>query len=270
MEDLSARQMRKFMEGRNEADYLLIDVRQPHEYEQGHIPGARLFPLPQLEPGLFELPDDRDLLFYCRTGSRSRTAAMLAEEAEVTEGKVYNLMGGIMGWQGNTISDFPSVQVFDGSETGADLLIKAIDLEKGAWRFYKEVVKRYEDNQAASTIKGLLKAEKAHAEMIYAFLDREDIKETFEQLWAGLEGDILEGGGSLEEMISCLEKLEGNLCLNIVGLSLDIEYSAFDLYRTMAERHQESKAAETFLSIAQAEKGHMRLLTKAIDRCDEG
>ena len=65
-ETLTAEELRVFIENQNETDYLLIDVRQPAEYEQGHIPGAKLMPLPEVETGLFTLSSDRDLIFYCQ------------------------------------------------------------------------------------------------------------------------------------------------------------------------------------------------------------
>ena len=107
---LTAEDLRAYMAGRHEADYLLVDVRQPGEYSAGHIPGAFFLPLAELEAKLLELPGNRDLVFYCRSGARSMTAAFLAAEAQVTEKSVYNLRGGILGWEGKTLTDFPRVQ----------------------------------------------------------------------------------------------------------------------------------------------------------------
>ena len=64
-----------------------------------------------------------------------------------------------------------------------------------------------------------------------------------------------------------LASIEGDTCMNLIELALDIEYSAFDLYRSMADRTDEQKAKRAFLVIAQAEKGHMRALTQAIEFC---
>jgi rubrerythrin len=47
-----------------------------------------------------------------------------------------------------------------------------------------------------------------------------------------------------------------------------MEYSAYDLYRTMAERSDEPEAAEAFMALAQAEKSHMRALADTIEKCD--
>jgi rhodanese-related sulfurtransferase len=74
----------------------LIDVREPHEWIGGHLPGARLVPL-----GTF-LRDPRGnvrgerAVFVCAHGLRSVTASLAAETAGV--GEVFNLDGGVMWW----------------------------------------------------------------------------------------------------------------------------------------------------------------------------
>lgn len=47
-------------------DTLVLDVRPSHEYEQGHLPGARSVPVDEIDEHLDELPDDKRLLVYCR------------------------------------------------------------------------------------------------------------------------------------------------------------------------------------------------------------
>ena len=72
-ETLTADELKVFVDTRRERSFLLIDVRQPLEYERGHLPGARLMPLMEVEAKLFSLPTDRDLIFYCTNGGRSHT-----------------------------------------------------------------------------------------------------------------------------------------------------------------------------------------------------
>ena len=48
----------------------------------------------------------------------------------------------------------------------------------------------------------------------------------------------------------------------VIDLAMTIEYTAYDLYRTMAERTDNADARVTFLAIAQAEKAHLRVLTR--------
>ena len=268
-ENLTGDELRHYIETHNENSYVLIDVRQPAEYQAGHIPGAMFMPLLEFESRLFELPSDLDLIFYCRTGSRSVAAAFLAQDAEVTSGNVYNLLGGMMRWYGRTMEDFPRVQVFDQAKDLTELLRTAMDLEKGAWRFYQAVLARFPSAPHLPTFEQLSKAETAHAQTIYQIWSpRVTDPQPFEALFSYLKGDILEGGESLDSMLQRLDALEDDTCLSLIELSLHIEYAAFDLYRVIADRSEDPEARQAFLSIAQAEKGHMRLLTRAIEFCE--
>jgi rhodanese-related sulfurtransferase len=54
---------------------VVIDVREPVEYESGHIPGARLVPLSTLGDSLSTLPGDQPVYVVCASGNRSRAAS---------------------------------------------------------------------------------------------------------------------------------------------------------------------------------------------------
>jgi len=110
-ETLTSDEFTDYMQEHKEKNYLVIDVRQASEYEEGHIPGAKLMPLTEVETRLFTLPADQDLIFYCANGGRSTWAASLAGEGEVSNKTVYHLMGGMMAWQGNTLSGYPKVKI---------------------------------------------------------------------------------------------------------------------------------------------------------------
>lgn len=61
---------------------LLIDVREPHEYAAGHIPGAVLFPLSTFDPAELPQPNaGQQLVFACRTGGRTLKAIASAQAA---------------------------------------------------------------------------------------------------------------------------------------------------------------------------------------------
>ena len=269
VKDLNPESLRDLMSARNEREYLLIDVRQPAEYRAGHIPGAFFLPLMELETRLFELPEDRELIFYCHSGGRSLAAASLAAEAEVTEKGVYNLAGGILAWDGKMLADYPKVQVFAKDAGFEQMLHTAMDLEKGAWRFYRAAVKKAAGTALEATLVKLAEAETAHARAVYKhWAPTQDAPQPFEPLFEGLSGGILEGGASLEDIVGRMEELDGDACMNLIELALHIEYSAYDLYRTVAERTAETREKSAFLSIAQAEKGHMRMLTRAVPGCE--
>lgn len=84
----------------------VLDVRQPDEYEAGHVPGAVLVPLDQLEARQSEVPSDRSLLVICKSGGRS------AKAVQVLNGAGYdatNVAGGTMAWidAGHPVAEGP-------------------------------------------------------------------------------------------------------------------------------------------------------------------
>ncbi len=73
----------------------LLDVRQPAEYRDGHIPGATLIPLGELPRRVNELPHDREIICVCHSGNRSSSATRLLLSAGF---KAINLSGGMISW----------------------------------------------------------------------------------------------------------------------------------------------------------------------------
>jgi rhodanese-related sulfurtransferase len=74
----------------------LLDVREPWEYLEGHVPGAQLIPLGELEQRLNEVPRDRPILAICHTGQRSLTAAGYLLHLGYPD--VSNVDGGTAAW----------------------------------------------------------------------------------------------------------------------------------------------------------------------------
>ena len=74
----------------------VIDVREPHEYSAGHVPGAALIPVNSVYARREELPKDKDLIFVCAVGQRSALAAEMAAAAGLT--RLFNLEGGTDAW----------------------------------------------------------------------------------------------------------------------------------------------------------------------------
>lgn len=61
---LDTDESRKWIEERTEGSYTLLDVREPEEYEQGHLPGAMLLPLSELPDRLSEIDPRKPVLAY--------------------------------------------------------------------------------------------------------------------------------------------------------------------------------------------------------------
>ncbi len=80
------------------SDLEVVDVRREHEFQGplGHVEGARLLPLPELEARVGELPRGRPLLLVCRSGVRSARAC--EQLAALGVGPAVNLVGGMIAW----------------------------------------------------------------------------------------------------------------------------------------------------------------------------
>jgi len=107
-------------------DYIILDVRTPDEFKEGHIEGAKLIPVSELEGRLDELPKDKPIITYCKSGGRSRNAANILVENGFTQ--IYD-MGGILDWidkgypvieEGETIADaevYPEIMLISVDES---------------------------------------------------------------------------------------------------------------------------------------------------------
>ena len=87
----------------DESDYLIVDVRRPDEFAEGHIAGAINVPNEEISDEMPELLPDKDqlLLIYCRSGNRSKEASQKLADMGYT--KVYEF-GGINTWEGEIVT----------------------------------------------------------------------------------------------------------------------------------------------------------------------
>ena len=77
---------------------IIIDVRTPGEYRDGHITGVVNIPLDELEKRIGEIPKDKKVVLICRTGSRSAQGTRLLRSKGFNN--VYNSTGGMSTWKG--------------------------------------------------------------------------------------------------------------------------------------------------------------------------
>lgn len=76
----------------------LIDVREPNEFEAGHILGARNIPLSQIHARKAEIRKDMPIYLYCQSGMRSARAAGIVKKLGCTD--INHLKGGFKNWTG--------------------------------------------------------------------------------------------------------------------------------------------------------------------------
>ena len=92
-------------EWKEHPDLLVLDVREPHEYEIARIEGAKLIPLSQLPDRLGDLDGHREIVTHCHHGARSLKALEILKAAGFS--KVRSLRGGIDAWSVNVDSNVP-------------------------------------------------------------------------------------------------------------------------------------------------------------------
>ena len=93
--DITPDELRKKFTDKDE--FILLDVREQHEFDSSRIPGSVLIPLGRLADSLHHLKRDCEIVVHCRSGARSARAAELLRKAGFK--KVANLKGGIVAWE---------------------------------------------------------------------------------------------------------------------------------------------------------------------------
>ncbi len=81
----------------------VVDVRTPEEFAEGHIPGAKLIPLQEIDSRLKEFSVDEQYLIVCRSGNRSTQASEILVQNGMK--KIYNMTGGMNEWTGEVVQE---------------------------------------------------------------------------------------------------------------------------------------------------------------------
>ena len=95
MREFDAQQLEHYLKACDSRP-LLLDVRQPWEYDVCHIAGSLLIPMGQIPAELDELDKNRETVVICHHGIRSRQAGYYLEQAGFND--VVNLKGGVDAW----------------------------------------------------------------------------------------------------------------------------------------------------------------------------
>jgi adenylyltransferase/sulfurtransferase len=108
MQEMTVSELKTLMDN-GPQDFVLIDVRNPNEYEIARIPGSVLIPLPDIEEGkgieqVRELLNGHRLIAHCKLGGRSAKALGILKEAGIVG---INVKGGITAWSQEVDSNVP-------------------------------------------------------------------------------------------------------------------------------------------------------------------
>lgn len=263
----SVLEARAFVEGHDSGEYNLVDVRRPGEYEEGHLPGAKLMPLADLKDRLEELDRTKPTVTYCRAGVRSRSGAAILLRAGFED--VHSMTGGIQAWHGAVASGAPEFGslYFVGAAKPEELIALAWMMENGSERFYNRVVDLLSDEPSRKLFTRLAETEaghKANLETLYEQVSGAAPGPRFaaEVLGEAADPDIMEGRVRLSE---ALDWARGKSVTDILGVALTMEANGYDLYVTLAGSRQSPDFRKLFADLAEQEKGHMTELGHLLD-----
>jgi rhodanese-related sulfurtransferase/rubrerythrin len=259
--------VREFIGMTGSGDFNLVDVRQPEEYEQGHIPGARLIPVGRLPDRVSELDPQKTTIVYCAAGVRSRAAASILERAGFRE--VHSMSGGIHAWQGLVAEGYPEAGAawFGPTRTAGEQTALAWALEEATGIFYVKMAEALSSREYAGLFRELAAAEERHKEMlssIYREVTGAAGAVDFPVLLGGHPRErVMEGGMALDDALAWSR---GKTPRQILELCLSLEAGSYDRYLAMQERVTSGNSRKLFRTLAAEEKRHLEKLAAAFDK----
>jgi rhodanese-related sulfurtransferase/rubrerythrin len=265
VKSIDANQAKTFLADKNVDEVTVLDVRQPKEYESGHIPGAVLAPLPDLTDYMDRIDRNKPVLVYCAVGGRSRIAAQLL--AGQGFGNILNLSGGFNSWASDTafLGEEKGLALFDGITSVEQALTVAYSLEAGLKDFYDSMAVKVESDSARQLFHQLSQIEVKHQDRIleqYTALTGQPMsRDTFESQKLP---EVLEGGLTTEEYANLLMPSYDTVT-GIIELAMSIEAQAMDLYLRAAAKAENEAGKKALIQIANEEKTHLARLGQLME-----
>jgi len=266
IKSLSPSEARDTLDRDRKGEFLVLDVRQPEEYEAGHIPGAKLIPLGELEARQGELERGKKIITYCRSGRRSMAGAIAL--CGLGFKGVHHLDGGILNWPYETISGIPEQRpelITEAASVG-DILMLAIKLEKGSWRFHTVAKDKVKSPQAKETFQMLANAEDGHMQRIYqraiGLLGKGTLP-PLEELRRELKVEHMEGGNEVNPALARMDEEFGGE-MEALEIALEKEYMSYDFYKRSSALVEDPEAKTLLHELALEERNHANILLKRV------
>jgi len=242
-------------------EFILLDVRQPKEYKRGHIPGAVLIPISELQDRLDQLNPKVPVIAYCAIGGRSRAAASILKDAGFS--KPYNLKGGFKAWNGLTVDGPPETGMayFAGVDKPEGILLLAWALEEGTRRFYEEMAGFISDTDAKKIYSQLEKAEKKHQDSITNLFHQitgtnpEEVTPFYTRYIPQDEMEqLMEGEMKLQEVVKWAHR---HTLQEVLEYAIGLEAKLYDLYFRLKKKNPTGDLNKIYSTLASEEKQHI-------------
>ena len=256
---------KEFMSDRKSGSYQLVDVRQPNEYEAGHLPGARLIPLNLLTNGYGDLDPEKPTILYCQSGGRSQAASQWLSNQGFNE--IYDIGTNIRSWLGmRAIGPYEmNLELIRPDAEFPDAFSLAYAMEEGLQRFYLALADQEDKEEHKALFLKLAGFEDLHKERLLKEFTRIQESNISPDIFLRGHEDVMEGGGiNAPSPVNVIEALTD--MLDVLGLSMGIEAQSLDLYMRLADRSPRDEVKRLFLDLADEEKQHMAFLSEVIDK----
>lgn len=263
---ISVDEARAFLEATRVSGRTLLDVRQDFEYQEGHLPGAKWIPLPDLNERYREIDPALPVLTYCRSGVRSLAAANLLAGKDLPE--VLSLNGGMNAWNGAQAVG-PRALGFGAlpqDSSPAGLLERAWGMELALEHFYAGLAEKAGDPDLAALYTRLAGFEVVHRRVLAELWKRlgdADVAGFEARARAAVAPGVLEGGLAPEDYLG-LTGEPGDTAVAL-ELALSIEAQALDLYSRRAAAETDADLRRALLTLAEEENAHLKVLGAFVD-----
>lgn len=256
-QNITAEDTRKLLKTHPPGSFQLLDVRQPKEYDEAHIPGAILMPLGNLPVRLEELTPHRETVVYCRSGVRSRSGCQILTAAGFS--RVLNMTGGILAWQGHRAlgSETLGLEFFArGSFSSAAAM--AYTMEHGLRLFYQLLADCADSDANRELLHFMATLEDGHMAGLKAL--HPDLDENI-----AASAQFAEGGLDREKLLAYYGDQLGDI-ESIIHTGMMFEAQAYDLYSRLSRMEEQQDMREFYLQMAGEEQRHLDRLSRELDR----
>ena len=256
--EISTDQAREYIRTMPPEELQIIDVRQPGEYREAHIPGAILIPLGELVRRLDEIDTVRNTIVYCRSGHRSGAACQIMGESGID--RVLNLHGGMLQWQGNKVAgeETRGLEYFISGEYSS-AAVMAFRMEAGLRQFYLAAAELATDTTAEELLIAMARFEDGHMALLRARYHLTEADTTAEETDSVLEGGI-SPADITDTFADSLASRE-----SVIQLAMMFEAQALDLYSRLARRQDDQELRKFYLEMAGEEQKHLNRLAREMD-----
>ena len=267
VKSISPDEVREIIKNKGADEYCLLDVRQPGEYEQGHLPGAKLIPLSELQFNLDKIRPDRRTIVYCRSGNRSRSAVGILNGAGLDD--VFNMERGILGYRGTQADGPPEAGVFCFPENMApeQLTAMAWYIEDGSQRFFEAVREKTQGTEEKDVISRLIDQKITHKESLFHLFKKISGSGSEIHFPADIlplpPHDVMAGCVSVPDAVAWSKDKQ---ITDILDVLMALEANTLDLYLKLGRQVASERASSVFVGLSEEQVRHLEQLGSIFEK----